>query len=109
MTSLRCLLLSAAVLPVFAVQAERVVLPVAIFAAGTNQSLWATEIAIEMAVHARETGGTNWSPLTDSIPNLSVGAISVATAADLFKYWNTLQHVMIYDGGGGTRIPGESV
>jgi hypothetical protein len=44
MRSLRYLFLSAALLPVFAVHAERVVLPVAIFAAGANQSLWATEI-----------------------------------------------------------------
>jgi hypothetical protein len=44
MRSLRYLMLGAALLPVCAAHAERVVLPVAIFAAGANQSLWATEI-----------------------------------------------------------------
>jgi hypothetical protein len=44
MRSLLHLILGAALLPVYAAHAERVVLPVAIFAAGANQSLWATEI-----------------------------------------------------------------
>jgi len=48
----RYLILSATLLPIFAVQAERVVLPVAIFAVGANQSLWATEIRA-----TNQTGG----------------------------------------------------
>src|SRR5271169_4216899 len=40
----RYLILSATLLPIFAVQAERVVLPVAIYAPGANNALWATEI-----------------------------------------------------------------
>lgn len=44
MRSLRCLILSVTLLPVLAARSERVVLPVAIFAAGANESLWATEV-----------------------------------------------------------------
>jgi hypothetical protein len=44
MRSLRYLILGAVLLPAFAVHAERIVLPVAIFVRGANQSLWATEI-----------------------------------------------------------------
>src|ERR1035441_4874454 len=44
MRSLRFLLLTAGFLPVVAARAENVVLPVAIFATGANQSLWATEV-----------------------------------------------------------------
>jgi len=52
MRSLRYLLLSAACLTPCVVQAERVVLPVAIFTTGANQSLWATEIRA-----TNQTGG----------------------------------------------------
>ena len=38
--------------------------------------LLATEIAIEMAVHARETGGTNWAPFI-SIPLFAIALVFV--------------------------------
>jgi hypothetical protein len=67
MRSLRYLLLSAALSSMSAVHAERVVLPVAIFAAGANLSLWATEI--------RATNHTNGDLMLHVVDFVGVSAI----------------------------------